>query len=71
MANQLEMASVPAPATTDSPDTTPASLVVHEQRYPRECAKHHGDLISELYQLETLLDNWTLSFDLFIFEIVT
>ena len=39
MANQLQTASVPAPATTDSPDTTPASPMVREQWYPQRMHK--------------------------------
>ena len=39
MANQLQMASVPAPATTDSPDMTPASPMVQERWYPQRMCK--------------------------------
>ena len=39
MADQPEMVSVPAPTTTNPPDVTPASPVVHERRYPQRMCK--------------------------------
>ena len=39
VADQPEMASVPAPATTDPPDTTSTSPAVHERRYPQRARK--------------------------------
>ena len=39
VADQPEMASVPAPGTTDPPDATPASPVVRERRYPQRARK--------------------------------
>ena len=39
VADQPEMASVPAPATTDPPDETPASPVVRERWYPQRARK--------------------------------
>ena len=37
--DQPEMASTPAPATTDPPEVTPASPAVHERRYPQRVRK--------------------------------
>ena len=39
VADQPEMVSVPAPATTDHPDATPASPAVRERRYPQRARK--------------------------------
>ena len=39
VADQPEMASIPAPATTDPPDATPASPAVRERRYPQRARK--------------------------------
>ena len=39
VADQPEMASVRAPATTDPPDATPASPVVRDRRYPQRVRK--------------------------------
>ena len=44
VADLLEMASVPAPATTDPPDATSASPAAVSDGTPREYAKHHRDL---------------------------